>query len=77
MRFHWRKVLLQEYAKPFDWLVAIAVVVIVNLWRAGLAGEHRGLIAFLVLSIVVRLALWGAAQRLRARGEPARPSPSE
>ena len=38
MRFDWRKVVRQEYAKPFDWIVAIAVVIIFNLWRADLIG---------------------------------------
>ena len=66
MRFDWRKVILQEYAKPFDWLVAIAIVAIVNLWLAGLADDYPGLIAFFVLAIVARLALWAMAGRLKA-----------
>jgi protein-S-isoprenylcysteine O-methyltransferase Ste14 len=65
MRFHWRKVLAQEYAKPFDWLVAIAIVVIVNLWHAGVIGQHGGLVVLLVLVIAARLALWIAARRLK------------
>ncbi len=64
MRFDWRKVLMQEYAKPFDWLAAVAVVVIVNLWRTDLLDQHRGLVVVLVLVIAARLALWVATRRL-------------
>ena len=66
LRFDWRKVVVQEYAKPFDWLVAIAVVVIVNLWWADMAGDHPRLIVFLLLTIAARLALWLVARRLKA-----------
>ncbi len=68
MRFDWRKVVRQEYAKPFDWIVAIAIVIIFNLWRADLMAEHRGLVVLLLLVVAARLALWLLAGRLRPGG---------
>jgi protein-S-isoprenylcysteine O-methyltransferase Ste14 len=65
MRFDWRKVVRQEYAKPFDWIVAIAVVIIFNLWRADLIEEHKGIVIVLLLVVAARLALWRLASRLR------------
>ncbi|MBA3518606.1 MAG: isoprenylcysteine carboxylmethyltransferase family protein [Rhizobiales bacterium] len=70
MRFDWRRVLLQEYAKPLDWIAAIAMIALVNLWRADSLPAHQGLTALFVLLIVARLALWLAARQLK-RG-PAR-----
>jgi protein-S-isoprenylcysteine O-methyltransferase Ste14 len=67
MRFEWRRVVVQEYAKPFDWLSAIAIVVIVNLWWAGKLARHPALVALLVLVAVARLALWLAARGLKQR----------
>jgi hypothetical protein len=77
MRFDWRRVLMQEYAKPFDWVAAIALVVLVNLWRADLVDVHRVLAAVLLVIIVARLALWMIALHLktparRLRGLPLR-----
>lgn len=68
MRFDWRKVVRQEYAKPFDWIVAIAVVIIFNLWRADRIEEHQGLIIVLLLVVAARLALWLVALRLKPIG---------
>jgi protein-S-isoprenylcysteine O-methyltransferase Ste14 len=68
MRFDWRKVVRQEYAKPFDWIVAIAVVIVFNLWRADLIDEHRALVVVLLLIIAARLAVWTIALRLKPGG---------
>lgn len=67
MHFDWRRVLVQEYAKPFDWIVMIALVLIANLWRANLVLAHRGLATLLLVIILARLALWVAARELKRR----------
>ena len=38
MRFDWRKVVRQEYAKPFDWIVAIASVILLLFLAVGAYG---------------------------------------
>ena len=67
MRFDWRRVLVQEYAKPFDWIAAIAVMVLMNLWRDGQFGAHRGLAVLLIAIIAARLVLWFLAVQLKSR----------
>ena len=71
MRYDWRRVLRQEYAKPFDWIVAVALVVVVNLWSGGLVSDHRVLLSIMLAIVVARLALWIAASGL---GQPDRPA---
>jgi steroid 5-alpha reductase family enzyme len=65
MTFNGWRVLRQEYAKPFDWIVAIALVIILSLWRGSLLAEHRGLVIFLLMLIVARLVIWMVVQRHR------------
>ncbi|HEX2526972.1 MAG TPA: isoprenylcysteine carboxylmethyltransferase family protein [Geminicoccus sp.] len=67
MTFNGWRVLRQEYAKPFDWIVAIALVTMLNLWRGSLLAEHRGLVLFLLMLIVARLVIWLVVQR---HGQP-------
>ena len=66
VHFNWRRVLLQEYAKPFDWVGAIAVMVLVNLWRADLLEAQRALVTLLVTISIARLALWMVARQLKS-----------
>jgi protein-S-isoprenylcysteine O-methyltransferase Ste14 len=68
MRFDWRRVVSKEYAATFDWFSAVAVVVLLNLWRANVLGEGQGLTAVMVRAmavvIVVRFFLWFVARQL-------------
>lgn len=64
MRFDWRRVLDKEYAAPFDWLAAIALIVTLNVWRAGLLRSELGVLAFMSAVIVLRLALWRVSARI-------------
>ncbi len=43
---------------------AVAVVVLLNLWRANLLDDREGLTALMVLVIVIRFALWFAARQI-------------
>lgn len=69
--FNWRRVLVKEYQKAVDWLVAVAVVTIVNVALAGTLAQHVLVVGLMVLVVVARIALHLAARALRARDEPA------
>jgi hypothetical protein len=64
MQFEWRRVIAKEYAATFDWFSAVAVVVLLNLWRADLLDDREGLTATMVLVIAIRFFLWFAARQL-------------
>jgi protein-S-isoprenylcysteine O-methyltransferase Ste14 len=64
MQFDWRRVVAKEYAATFDWFSAVAVVVLLNLWRGDVLDDHEGLTAAMVAVIVVRLVLWLAARQM-------------
>ena len=64
MQFDWRRVVAKEYAATFDWFSAVAVVVLLNLWRADLLDDREGLTAAMVLVIVIRFLLWFAARQI-------------
>jgi len=64
MHFEWRRVVAKEYAATFDWFSAVAVVVLLNLWRGDVLDDHEGLTAAMVLVIAVRVGLWFAARQL-------------
>lgn len=70
MRFDHVRVLLKEYAKPFDWLSAIALIGLVNLWRAGEIAGREWLVALLLAVLGIRLVAWLSARRL-ANSSPA------
>jgi protein-S-isoprenylcysteine O-methyltransferase Ste14 len=70
MQFDRARVLVKEYAKPFDWLAAIAVISLVNLWRAGQLAEREWLVVLMLAVIGIRLAAWLTARRL-ANSSPA------
>jgi protein-S-isoprenylcysteine O-methyltransferase Ste14 len=65
MKFDWRRVLTQEYAKAFDWIVAIIAVVFLNLWRFDVLDRHPIVITFLLLVLAARVAAWLAAHHYR------------
>lgn len=69
--FNWRRVLVKEYQKPVDWLVALAVVTIVNIARDGTLGQSVFVVALMATVIVARVGLYVAARAVRARDEPA------
>lgn len=70
MQFDRARVLVKEYAKPFDWLAAIAVISLVNLWRAGQLGEREWLVVLMLAVIGIRFVAWVTARRL-ANSSPA------
>lgn len=71
MRFDWPRVTASEYAKPFDWVAAINVIVIINLWRADALAAYPQLVAIMVLMIFARLILWRAALAFTRRAQAA------
>lgn len=64
MHFEWRRVVAKEYRAGFDWFSAVAVVVLLNLWRAEVLDEHEGLAAAMAIFIGIRFVLWVAARQL-------------
>lgn len=67
MRFDWHRVLVQEYAAPFDWLAAIAAITILNVWRAGILRADVGIIAVMGAVIVARWVLSRVARAAKRR----------
>ena len=65
MHFEWRRVVEKEYAATFDWFSAVAVVVLLNLWRSDLLDDREGLTAAMVIVIALRIVLWFAARQLK------------
>ncbi len=64
MQFDWRRVLQKEYAAPFDWLSATAVIVALNLWRAGELAKNPGIVAVMLLIVLGRLIAWRRARAM-------------
>jgi protein-S-isoprenylcysteine O-methyltransferase Ste14 len=64
MKFDVRRVLVKEYAKPFDWLGAIALIALFNLWRANQLGAQEWLVALLLAVVGARLGAWLIARRI-------------
>lgn len=71
MQFQWRRVILKEYATSFDWLSATALVVLVNLWRAGTLTGHPWLAGVLITVILMRIALSFLSRRMQQASPPA------
>lgn len=71
MRFDWRRVLISEYAKPLDWVAAIALIIILNFWRAGMLREQMVFAGGMVFVIVARLILWRVALGMKKGGDSA------
>jgi protein-S-isoprenylcysteine O-methyltransferase Ste14 len=67
MGFDWRRVLIKEYQKPFDWLAALALVVLINLALANALAASPIVVGLMVLVIVVRVALFITARALVAK----------
>jgi protein-S-isoprenylcysteine O-methyltransferase Ste14 len=64
-QFDARRVLVQEYQKPADWLSAIAVIALVNLWLAEEWARHPGVVGLMSLVLGARAAVWIAGRALR------------
>lgn len=60
--FNLRRVLVKEYQKPFDWLVALALIVLINFWLMQSFAKNPVVIGLMVLVIVVRVALYITAR---------------
>jgi protein-S-isoprenylcysteine O-methyltransferase Ste14 len=71
VRFDWRRMLALEYQKSVDWICAIVVIVLFNLWRVSALDENPALVAVLIAVLCVRLAAWLAARALRGQGTTA------
>jgi protein-S-isoprenylcysteine O-methyltransferase Ste14 len=70
MRFNWRRMLVKEYQKPFDWVAALALVVIVNLAHAHALDRHAAVVGLMVLVILARVGLYIGSRRLSALEQP-------
>jgi len=68
MSFNWRRMLVQEYQKPFDWIAAIALIVIVKIALAEGLREHPFVVGLMLAVIMVRLALYATGKALRRAG---------
>lgn len=66
MQFDARRVLLQEYRKPIDWVGAIAVIVPFNLWVADALAEHAVVAGFMIIVLCARLGAWLVSRALRS-----------
>jgi len=64
LTFNWRRMLVKEYQKPFDWLAALALVVIVKIALVHALERHALVVGLMVAVIVVRVALYIAARTL-------------
>lgn len=71
--FNWRRVLVKEFQKSVDWVVAVAVVTVVNIARAGTLAQHAAVVGLMAVVVVVRLGLHLASRALRAKDEAAAP----
>lgn len=67
MAFNWRRTLVKEYQKPFDWVAALALVVIANIALAHSLERNALVVALMAAVIVVRVALYFAARSAGAR----------
>jgi protein-S-isoprenylcysteine O-methyltransferase Ste14 len=63
--FNLRRVIAQEYQKPFGWPAMIAAVILVNVWRAGLWAQSQAVVVAMIALIVLRGLVWGWALQLR------------
>jgi protein-S-isoprenylcysteine O-methyltransferase Ste14 len=67
MTFNWRRVLVKEYQKPFDWIAALAFIVLINLVLAKSLAAHPLVAGLMVVMIVVRVVLYITARAVGAR----------
>jgi protein-S-isoprenylcysteine O-methyltransferase Ste14 len=67
MTFNWRRVLVKEYQKPFDWLAALALIVLINLAIAKSLATHPVVAGLMVVVIVVRAGLYITARAVGAK----------
>ena len=67
MTFNWRRVLVKEYQKPFDWLAALALIVLINLAIAKSLATNPVVVGLMVFVIVVRVGLYVAARAVGAK----------
>jgi protein-S-isoprenylcysteine O-methyltransferase Ste14 len=67
MRFNWTRVLAKEYFTPFDYLAAVCIVILSNLWARGLTDDHPNLFALMIAAIALRIVLWFFGSRLKKR----------
>lgn len=64
-RFDLRRVLTQEYQKPFGWPAMIATVILANLWLAGQWDRSTPIVSAMFALIALRFGLWRWALVLR------------
>jgi len=71
MRFNWRRMLVQEYQKAFDWVAALALVVIVKIALAQALQAHSVVVGLMVAVIGVRVVLYASARMVSAADKAA------
>jgi protein-S-isoprenylcysteine O-methyltransferase Ste14 len=74
MRFNWTRVLAKEYFTPFDYLAAVCIVILINLWGRGLADDSPNLFALMWAVVVLRIVLYFFGSRLRKREQQQQPA---
>jgi protein-S-isoprenylcysteine O-methyltransferase Ste14 len=71
LTFNWRRMLVKEYQKPFDWLAALALVVIVKIALAHALQQHSLVVGLMLVVIVARVALYIGARALSGADQAA------
>jgi protein-S-isoprenylcysteine O-methyltransferase Ste14 len=75
MTFNWRRVLVQEYQKPVDWLVLLSLLTIIKITLDGSLQNHAAVVGLMATVIALRLGLYfsgraiGTRERLAAEGK--------
>ena len=62
--FNWRRMLVKEYQKPFDWIAALGLVAILKIALAHGLQQHPVVVGLMVLVVVVRVSLYIIARML-------------
>jgi protein-S-isoprenylcysteine O-methyltransferase Ste14 len=74
MQFNWTRVLAKEYFTPFDYLAAVSIVILVNLWGRGLVDDSPNLFAAMCAVVAIRLILYFFGSRLKKREQQQQPA---
>ena len=69
MTFNWRRVLVKEYQKPFDWLVLLAVVTVVKIALDGALQRHAWTVGLMLAVMAARITLYFAGRAVGARDQ--------
>jgi len=71
--FNWRRVLVKEYQKPFDWVAALAIVTILKIALAHGLQQHPLVVGLMAFVMLVRVSLYIGARMLHGTEQAAAP----